>query len=240
MDLHAGQRFMKRQLTRFALGADTPLRAGGIGRGILSARRRAVLGALPPSGRRCLSGFLRRFSQEKQNKRKENIISCKHVCVAFEWRVGGKRREVLSLPSMLVCWAFEVFHLAFCFLAQGADTPRVQGEESARVSSHDESLNWEEDLSLFHLQEDGFIFLRLKPFFCGNVTQLDFQRDIPHSEFKTHSEFRFFIIHNTNCTTLIILTSEKHFQPQLVNFMVQGIINVLQYTQRLPALQLGP
>lgn len=85
-----------------------------------------------------------------------------------------------------------------------------------------------------------FHFLCLKPFFCGNVTQLDFQRDIHHSEFKTHSEFRFLIIHNTNCTTLIILTSEKHFQPQLVNFMVQGIINVLQYTQRLPALQLGP
>lgn len=108
---------------------------------------------------------LRRFSQEKQNKTKENIFSCKHVSVAFEWCVGGKRRGVLSLPSMLVRWAFEVFHLAFCFLAQGADTPRVQGEESARVSSHDESLNWVEDLSLFHLQEDGFIFYVWSPFF---------------------------------------------------------------------------
>lgn len=95
-----------------------------------------------PALRASLSEWvLRRFSQEKQKKTKENVVSCEHVSVAFEWCVGGRRREILSLPSMLLRWAFEVFPLAFCFLAQGADTPLVQGEESARVSSHDESLN---------------------------------------------------------------------------------------------------
>lgn len=71
MDLHARQRFMKQQLTLLALGADTPLGAGGRGRGVLSAWCRAVLPGLPPSGQHCLSGLEEDFLKENQTKQEK-------------------------------------------------------------------------------------------------------------------------------------------------------------------------
>lgn len=78
MDLHAGQRFMKQQLTLFALGADTPLRAGGGGRGVLSARCRAVLRNSPTLGpslsERVFFFFLEDFLKENKRKQKKTLF----------------------------------------------------------------------------------------------------------------------------------------------------------------------